>query len=78
MPSASGCLQTSPPGFLGSPSGGTPAGPLPWLPGGTLTEIQWPVKVYTLKEDQQWDNQGSRHVIRLCGATEGPVLLGRV
>lgn len=32
-------------------------GPLPWLTGGTLTKIQWLVKIYTLKEDQQ-DNQG--------------------
>ena len=58
--------------------GGTPAGPLPWLTGGTLTKIQWLVKIYTLKEDQQWDNQGTSNVIQLCGATEGPVLLGRV
>ena len=78
VPSAPRCHQTSPPAFLRSPSRGTPAGPLPWLPSSTLTKIQWPVKVYTLKKDQQWDNQGTRHVIQLCGATEGPVLLGRV
>ena len=30
------------------------------------------------KEDQQWDNQGTRHVIQLCGAAEehGPASLG--
>ena len=38
-----------------------------------LTDTQWSVKVYTVHEDQQWDNQGARHVIRLHGAAEGHV-----
>ena len=37
------------------------------------TNIQWPVKVYMLKEDQQWDNQGTRHVIQLQWVAEGHV-----
>ena len=28
------------------------------------------MKVYTLSEDQQWDNQGAGHVIQLHGAAE--------
>ena len=38
-----------------------------------LTNIQQLVKVYTLNKDQQWDNQGARHIIQLCGAAEGHV-----
>lgn len=56
-----------------SPSLVTPAGPLPWPPDGTLTNIQWPVKVYTLNEDQQGDNQGTGHVIQLHEVAEGHV-----
>ena len=37
------------------------------------TNIWWPVKVYMLKEDQQWDNQGSRHVIQRHWMAEGHV-----
>ena len=51
----------------------TPAGPLPWPPDGTLTNTQRPVKVYTLNEDQQGDNQGTGHVIPLQGVAEGHV-----
>ena len=31
-----------------------------------------------ISEDQLWDNQGTKHVIQLCGATEGhgPASLG--
>ena len=38
-----------------------------------LTNLQWPVEVYTFTEDQQWGNQGARHLISLCGVTEGHV-----
>ena len=55
----------------------TPAGPLRWPLGGMLTNIQWPVKVYTFNEDQQWGNQGARHLIWLCGVAEGHVSAGQ-
>ena len=42
----------------------TPGRPLPWPQGSVLTDTQQSVKVYTLKEDQRWDNQGTRHVIQ--------------
>ena len=42
-------------------------------PDSTLTNIQWPVKVYTLHEDQQGDNQGLGHVIQLYEVAEGHV-----
>ena len=51
----------------------TPAGPLPKLPGVTLTNIQGPVEVCTLNKDQQWDNKDTRNVIQLCAAAEGHV-----
>ena len=50
----------------------TPAGS-PHSPGGTLTNIQKPVKFCTLNKDQQWDNKDTRNVIQLCGAAEGHV-----
>ena len=34
---------------------------------------QQPVKVYTLSENQQWDNQGTGHVLQLRGTAEGHV-----
>ena len=49
------------------------AGPLPWPTSCILTNIQQPVKVYTLNEDQQWDNQGAGHVIHLHGVAEGHI-----
>ena len=56
--------------FASDPLPATPAGPLPQLPGGTLTDTQWPVKVYMLNKDQEWDIQGAGHVVQLCGVTE--------
>ena len=38
-----------------------------------LTNAQWPVKVYGLNEDQQWDSQDTGHVIRLRRLAEGHV-----
>ena len=35
------------------------------------------MKVYTLNEDQQWDNQGAGHVVQLRGATEGHALASK-
>ena len=49
------------------------AGPLPWPTGGVLTNIQQLVKVYTLKENQQWGNQSAGHVIHLHGVAEGHI-----
>lgn len=43
----------------------------------THLKIQWLVKIYTPRRTSR-DNQGTSNVIQLCGATEGPVLLGRV
>ena len=43
----------------------TPGRPLPWPPGSMLTDTQRAVKVYTLKEDLEWDNQGAVHVMQL-------------
>ena len=51
----------------------TPAGPLPQPLSSMVINIQQLVKVYTLNKDQQWDNQGARHIIQLCGAAEGHV-----
>ena len=34
---------------------------------------QQPVKVYTLNENQQWDSQGTGHVLQLRGTAEGHV-----
>ena len=34
---------------------------------------QQPVKVYTLNENQQWDSQGTGHVLELHGTAEGHV-----
>ena len=47
-------------------------------PGSTLTNTWWPVKVYRLNNDKQWDDQGAGHVVQLCGVAEGTpaVLLG--
>ena len=62
--------------LLETPFLATPAGP--WLhapPGSTLTDTLQPVKVYTLNMDQQWDSQGTRHVIQLHGVAEGMSLL---
>ena len=42
-------------------------------PGFTLTNTQWPMKVYTLNEGQQWDSQSTRHVFQLCGEARGHV-----
>ena len=42
-------------------------------PGFTLTNTQWPMKVYTLNEGQQWDSQSTRHVCQLCGEARGHV-----
>ena len=39
----------------------------------TLTNTQWPMKVYTLNEGQQWDSQSTRHVFQLCGEARGHV-----
>ena len=51
----------------------TPVEPVLQPRGSTLTNIQWPVKFYTLNEDQQWDNQSARHVIQLHEVAEGHV-----
>ena len=72
VPSSPGCPLILAPAFP-KPFLAPPAGPLPWPLGGMLTTIQWPVKVYTFNEDQQWDNQGARHLIQLCGVAEGHV-----
>ena len=40
---------------------------------GILTNIQQLVKVYTLNENQQRDNQGSGHLIHLHGVAEGHI-----
>ena len=38
-----------------------------------LPDTRWPVKVYMLNQDQQWDNQSTKHVIQLRWAAEGHV-----
>ena len=43
----------------------TPGRPLPWPPCSMLIDTQQSVKVYTLKEDLEWDNQDTVHVIQL-------------
>ena len=40
--------------------------------GCTLTDTRRPVKVYMLNEDQQWDNQGTRHVLTWSGSRACP------
>ena len=47
----------------------------PPAPDSTLTDTLQPVTVYTLNMDQQWDSQGTRHVIQLHGVAEGMSLL---
>ena len=44
-------------------------------PGSTLTNTWWPVKVYRLNNDKQWDDQGAGHVVQLCGVAEGMSVL---
>ena len=56
-----------------TPFPATPVGPLPQPPGSTSTNVQQPVKVYTLNEDQWWDNQGTGCVPQLRGAAQGHV-----